>query len=464
MSGRPTVWHVAAAYQIPGGIEAHVLHYATEMRNQGFDTRVVVFKPLPSAPHRFLNALRERGIDIVSLDDIAARRGAVMRALLLVPWLLYILLIKRKRPELRSFRLWVHNKASLRELGRLLVAERPDVIHIFGRQRTAAWKRFPADRTIFHEMMTGTVDAHWTPTELEEFRNFAERAARYVAPGEGVAANVKREFGIQRQIDPIFTMCPDEAPAGPVRTADHGPQTTDHRAQSTDHRAQSTDHGQWTTDHGLRTMDRENSGSDLAFGAVRGPQSVVRGPASLRFGVLCRFTGQKGIRYLLDALKLYRDRHGDVDFTFAGSGPMEGQILEFAAANGLSNVRVASVSSAPSALKDIDVFVHPSVDDAMPMAIAEALMCGIPCIVCRVGGCADLVRDRLEGFVIEPRQTDAIVASMEAFAAMTPEEYRGFSGRARRRYEEVCQPARVGTVVARHYREILAIRPLVDPR
>jgi glycosyltransferase involved in cell wall biosynthesis len=92
------------------------------------------------------------------------------------------------------------------------------------------------------------------------------------------------------------------------------------------------------------------------------------------------------------------------------------------------------------------------------MAIAEALMCGIPCIVCRVGGCADLVRDGVEGFVIEPKQTESIVVRMERFAAMRPEERSGFNTRARRRYEDVCQPGQVGAVVAKHYRETMTSR------
>ena len=47
---QPLVWYVAAAYGLPAGIEAHILHYATEMRNHGFETRVVVLRPLPKQP------------------------------------------------------------------------------------------------------------------------------------------------------------------------------------------------------------------------------------------------------------------------------------------------------------------------------------------------------------------------------------------------------------------------------
>lgn len=396
----PRVWYMGTGYTLPAGIEAHILHYATEMRNHGYATKVVVFKPLPADRHRFLAALEDRGIPILSLSDAALPAASWKARVLFAPWFLYILLRKRRRPDVASFRIWALRRESMLELRRRLRRDCPDIVHVFGRLPSDAWRELPAKRTIYHEMMTGTVDRHWNGEELNEFRSFAARAARFFAPGGGVEANVMREFGVSRRIDPIFTMCPDEAGSGPL--------------------------------------------------------APRRGPgAGLRFGVICRLTGQKGITFLLEALRLYRDRHGTVDFTFAGIGPMEPDILEFAKQHGLTGIRVVRVPSAPAVLGNIDVFVHPSVDDAMPVAIAEALMCSVPCLVCRVGGCADLVRDGEEGIVIEPRRTDLILAGMERFAAMSPEDFEAFRARARRRYEEVCLPSSVGHGMAEHYGAVL---------
>ncbi len=295
----------------------------------------------------------------------------------------------------------------------MLKSEPPDVVHIFGRLRHDAWRKFPLERTIFHEMMTGTIDGSWTDDELAEFRWFAERVARYFAPGSGVAANVRSEFKVQRRLDTIFTMVPDEVPTGtsPVLPKSIPP-----------------------------------------FGDKIEPPNCVR---RLRFGVLCRLKPQKGIRYLLEALKQYRERHGFVDFTFAGFGPLEETIREFASTHALCDVRVTPVKSALATLSEIDVFVHPSIDDAMPVAIGEALMLGTPCVVCRVGGVPDLVRDGKEGVVIEPHTVEPIVEGMEQFARMSDSEFAAFRSRARARYESVCLPESVGRSVAKHYRDIL---------
>jgi glycosyltransferase involved in cell wall biosynthesis len=167
-------------------------------------------------------------------------------------------------------------------------------------------------------------------------------------------------------------------------------------------------------------------------------------------------TEDKGIDYVLRAVKQYRERHGDVHFVFAGRGALEAVVSDFVARNRLDNVtQVPGFLSPAEVIRDFDVFVHPSVTDAMPMAVTEALMCSRPCIVSRVGGMPDLVRDGVEGFVIEPRDTGMIVDRMERFARMTSAELAQFGARARGRYEEACRPERVGATVAGHYRAIL---------
>ena len=397
----PVVWYMAAGYGLPAGIEAHILHYAREMKLHGFEPRVVVFESLPLPRHRFLHALDEADIPVLSLRESARVRIRVRRLALLVPWYLYILFMKRRRPNVRSFRTWVMVRESIRELARRLRRDEPDVVHVFGRLPTDAWAQLPADRTIFHEMMTGTVGRSWTEDELADFRAFANRAARVFAPGVGVARNLIREFGITREVEPIFTMCPDEVGAASL----------------------------------ARPVDERDG--------------------RVRFGILCRFTEQKGISYLLDALLAFEQRHGSVDFTFAGQGELEPDMRAFAERHGMDGVRIVKVADAAAVLRAIDVFVHPSVGDAMPMSIAEALMCGCPCVVCDVGGCPDLVRDGQEGFVITPRQVDQILDRMERFAAMSRADLDAFRQRARDRFEEVCLPAKVGEVVAGHYRHIL---------
>jgi glycosyltransferase involved in cell wall biosynthesis len=414
-NSNPLVWYVAAGYGLPAGIEAHILHYATEMQRRGFGVKVRVFRPLPRKRHRFLAALDERGIPIVSFETLARGRSVMKAVVLFLPWLLYMMVVKRRRPDVSTFWLWLNVNEGVKELEKMLAKEQPAIVHIFGRLCTTAWARFPPARTIFHEMMTGSVDASWTPDEIADFRNLAQSAGRVFAPGKAIAANLAKDFGVTRRIDVIFTMSPDEA----------GPEM----AKRKEERVKTGSAGE----SGNQEWATENK---------------------LRFGILCRLTEQKGISYLLEALKMYKERHGDVDFTFAGQGHMESAIREFTLKHGLTNVRIVRVKSAPEVLGKIDVFVHPSIADAMPVSIVEALMCGVPCVVTDVGGIPDLVRDGLDGFVIKPGKPEQILSRMERFSVMSEAELNGFRQRARRRYEDVCRPDSVGVVIEKEYRAI----------
>lgn len=394
------------AYSIRGGHEAHVLHLSTELRRHGFDTRVLVLEELPREEHLFMRLLRERGIP---LDAVRRTRAAWVGwafALVAPVWGAWMLL-RGHRPLWGRLRNYIADRPATWVLRNMLRREQPAVIHIMGCLAPYAWPLLPAERCVLHHGTEGRRDDTWEAGDFDAFRAFASRAARNFAPGSGVVANLRREFGIERPIESIFTICPDQADVPPSS-----------------------------------------------------PAPAVSASAPLRFGLLSRMTPEKGIHVLLQALHDYQARHGSVDFVFAGGGALEGVVRDFVATHALRGVRVQPAFESPvEILRTLDVFVHPSLSDAMPLAIAEALMCGRPCIVTRVGGIPDLVRDGQEGLLIDPDDPAPIVAAMERFQAMTSEERAAYGRRARARYDDVCRPERVGTVVAAHYRALMAEMP-----
>ncbi len=397
------IWLMAAGFGVPGGIEAHIVHYAAELRRRGWNPQVVIFADFPTPAHRFMAALDAAAVPRQSLNRLARRRTLARFAVRVLPWML-VQLVKGRRPQPRLLLSWLASQGQIARLNRLLVDSPPDVIHIFGRLPHPAWAALPADRTIFHQMMTGDIDGIWTEAELAAFAGFCERCAAVLAPGEGVIANLRRYFGLQCDILPVATLCPDALGPAPA--------------------------------------------------AALIEQRRAAAPRPLRFGVICRLTEQKGIAYLLEALVAYQARYGEVHFAFAGEGELEATIRAAVQQHGLRQVTLERVLDPVAFLSTIDVFVHPSIGDAMPMAIAEALMCALPCVVSRVGGCPDLVREGVEGFVIEPRRPEAILECLIRFTEMSADERAAFGQRARQRYEAVCLPAAVGAVVGAVYERI----------
>ena len=340
-----------------------------------------------------------------------------------LPWSFMRWIRHKDWPEWQALRTFYRKRLAIALLRRMLVQDKPDIIHVKGRVVTESFSVFPSDRTVYQHTLMGTVDPSWEPSEVEEFRKFLHRIARVFVQGRVIVEIMKREFRLDREIDVIPTMVPDEV---------------GERAEAQE----------------LRTEDSE-----------------LRTGAKLRFGILCRFTEQKGISYILDALKMFYEKHGEVHFTFAGAGPLEelvrdrrseigGQRPEVGSRTSdlrpqAADIRIERVRSAVETLRDIDVFVHPGIDDAMPVSVVEALMCGIPCVTTRVGATQEIVRDGIEGYLIEPSSSDEILEAMERCTSWTVEELQEFRRRARARYEAVCRPEVVGLTVAQHYRDIM---------
>ncbi len=65
-----------------------------------------------------------------------------------------------------------------------------------------------------------------------------------------------------------------------------------------------------------------------------------------------------------------------------------------------------------------DFLVHPTFYDPFSRVAIEAMACGLPVITTRANGAAEMIRDGVEGFVIEdPRQSEALADRMSRFAA-----------------------------------------------
>jgi hypothetical protein len=465
--------YLAAGYARSAGIEIYLLHYATEMRRRGFDTRIVVFESLPAQSHWCLNEVRGRGISIRSLSE---ERSSDLRLQTLdhrpverqdlratvPPSNVYGLWSKVSSGALRVRRMlrgkwrgptdaemerWQSKRRQIQNLREMIRKEKPDIIHVKGRIIAEAWDVLPPERTIFHVATSGACDDSWTRDEVARFRPFIERCAAVLAPGSGVADRFKREFGIQRDVDVVFTMAPDEAGEG-LQTTDHGLRTTDHGLPAAD----PAEAGPRTTDDRLQTED-----SGLQISGRRGcPSSVVRSLWSvIRFGFVGRLVAGKGIVETVEALALLRHEGIEPPFVFVGDGPLAGELRDAITRAGLTHATMAGVLPPREAVKRMDVLVLASESEAMPLVLVEALSAGHPCVATAVGGIPDLIRDGVEGVLLQDGTPATIADGIRRMSAMSPDVFGAMSSRARARYEQCCTPERVGAVVEKHYRKVI---------
>lgn len=153
---------------------------------------------------------------------------------------------------------------------------------------------------------------------------------------------------------------------------------------------------------------------------------------------IARLNIAKGHRFALEALRLVRDRGVDVRYIIAGSGPFEDEVR-----SKISDLRldehvqiVGSLGEREvlDTLRSSDIFILPSVGlgEAAPVSVMEAMACGVPCIVSRIGGTEDMITDGVEGLLVEQADVDGLARAIIKLA--TDERLRtqlGSGGRQR---------------------------------
>ncbi len=139
-----------------------------------------------------------------------------------------------------------------------------------------------------------------------------------------------------------------------------------------------------------------------------GPLPGKRHEESCTFLFAGGVTQRKGIKYLLEAWS--RVRRPGWKLQLLGPLPKNAEPLSSRLEEVELLGRVAH-ADVPARMAAADVFVFPSLFEGSAVVTYEALACGLPCIVTPAAG--SVVRDEIEGFVVEPRDVDGLASRMK---------------------------------------------------
>lgn len=113
--------------------------------------------------------------------------------------------------------------------------------------------------------------------------------------------------------------------------------------------------------------------------------------------LLCvsRLVGRKGVRHLVEAMPLVRDRIAGAHLTIVGSGKEEDVLRHLADSLGVSGcIRFAGAlphGSLPALYGQADLYVQPSFYEGMSNTILEAMASGLPIVTSAEGGVEELL-------------------------------------------------------------------------
>jgi glycosyltransferase involved in cell wall biosynthesis len=140
-------------------------------------------------------------------------------------------------------------------------------------------------------------------------------------------------------------------------------------------------------------------------------------PCALRLISVGRLDKQKDPHLLISALGGLVARGNDVQLLIVGDGVLRKNLEEFVVACSLQHrVRFLGLRSAFEIARfhqAADCFVLTSAYEGMPIALLEALACGLPVVCTRVGEVRRVVINGVNGQVADARTVESVVAAIE---------------------------------------------------
>ena len=159
------------------------------------------------------------------------------------------------------------------------------------------------------------------------------------------------------------------------------------------------------------------NGIDLGKTASRRSPEDVKHELGLDGAIVIGTAGRlvpvKGHDTLLRGARLILDREPRVQFVIAGDGPLERELKALASRLGIDNACrfLGARHDITDVVSAMDVFVLPSLNEGMPMAMLEAMALARPVVASKVGGLPELIRHRESGLLVPPGNADALAGA-----------------------------------------------------
>jgi glycosyltransferase involved in cell wall biosynthesis len=177
-----------------------------------------------------------------------------------------------------------------------------------------------------------------------------------------------------------------------------------------------------------QNLTEDQIGASLANASVvRNPYLVPadrplawpgREEEGLRLACVARlYLLDKGQDILLRVLAQEKWKKRNLHVSFFGRGINGEGLADMATRLGVTNVSFkGQTNDVPGIWENHHALILPSRAEGLPLSLVEAMMCGRPGIVTKVGGCAEVIEDRVTGFLAAPAEESIDATLEEAWA------------------------------------------------
>lgn len=160
------------------------------------------------------------------------------------------------------------------------------------------------------------------------------------------------------------------------------------------------------------------------------------------FLMISRLLYDKGYQEYISAAKLIRNKYRDAEFRLVGSIDEEypnhvpREVVQRDVDDGIINY-LGYMSDIKSVIAAVDCVVHPTFyNEGLSRVLMEALAMSKIIITTDIPGCKETVDNFKNGFLVPPRDVDALVKALETFMALTDEKRAEMQKYARMKAEK----------------------------
>ena len=132
-------------------------------------------------------------------------------------------------------------------------------------------------------------------------------------------------------------------------------------------------------------------------------------------GTISELHFNKGLSYLIEALKTVIVKFPKIYVIIIGNGNLEKELRDLVAQNNLKDsiYFAGFINQAPIYLKAFSVFTLTSLKEGLPYALFEAAYADVPVISTAVGGIPELIEDMNSGILIQPKKPAEIATAID---------------------------------------------------
>lgn len=140
-----------------------------------------------------------------------------------------------------------------------------------------------------------------------------------------------------------------------------------------------------------------------------------RAPDTLRIGTAARLVASKDLPTLLRAFSIVSQKHPQIELFIAGAGEEEPNLRSLSKSLGIMQKTfwLGQIREVPEFLRGLDIFVLPSLHEALGLVLLESMAAGVITIAARNSAQQEVIQDGSTGFLFETSNAEDLARVIE---------------------------------------------------